>query len=274
MPSSRVLFPVACVVVLVSGCFGGDPAPPPAAPLPDEVPVEAVEDQAADLSVPTPREVDASVHKAGIDKDLGAIVPTWSFHFDRTAANVVAVRVGVIVADTVLTAKTADKAATMARLEQAKQGIATLKVAPKVEATIDEILTKLRADAMNADELFVALDELSVQVLQHESVPAAHDLLALVKAGIWLEGTWCVTEAIKTHGDAAVADALLRQPDVIAWFQKYADATHLQGASAEQANTLVTSLKTLAWIMAQDRPLQMADVDAIQKAVDAVLTEV
>lgn len=266
----KVVVP-ALLVATAWACGGSDPVEQ-APPLPEAIEMPPEPD--ASLSVPSPVEVQASIQAAGIDRDLATVVPTWNFKFERASANVVAVRVGVLLADLVLTAKTASKEELLQRIGHLKEGVKTLELSGKLGKVLDSLAEQVEADALGRDELLVQLDELSQKVLNDPGSTATERLLPLVKAGVWLEGTYGVAEAIRQHGDAGPADRLLRQPEVVAYFQRYAKAEGVPGASREQADLLDRSLATLHAVATHPAPLEMSHVEAVIQAVDAVLTEI
>ena len=47
-------------------------------------------------------------------------------------------------------------------------------------------------------------------------------IVPMIQAGSWLEGANLVARAVKTKGNPAAASDILKQADIVAYFQKYA----------------------------------------------------
>ncbi|MCB9663672.1 MAG: hypothetical protein H6732_06150 [Alphaproteobacteria bacterium] len=268
------------VVVLCAACGGGAPpadeAGTPAQALPDQV--EVVKDEHAPVlhgyaQVPSPGETESALKQAGLETALHDVVPSWSFHFDKTEPNRVAVRTGVLLADLALGAGSDDDAKLLERLASVRAGLVALGVDSQMLASVDDLVERVKAQAIPRPELVGVLDRLAGVGVRQLEMQGAPQLVPLVQAGVWLEGTYCVGEAIKQHGDAAAADALLKQPAVVDYFLRYAQAQGVGGASAETAAVLFDSLGRLKAVADKAEPLAMADVEAVVAAADAVLTQ-
>lgn len=265
-------------LIALAACSGTpEPTPAePAAPAAAEAPELGDQDPAllaaqADRKyalVPSPVETEAALVKAGIDSKLGALITPRAWKLDEKDTERVAVRTGVILADTLLTLKTAKDEEVVAHLEELRQGMTTLKGGDDVDKTLVDIITRVKAGAVTRDELLKEFDQLAGAVIPELEFNGVSRVVPLVQAGSWLEAANLVAKAAKGKADS-VSD-ILKQPDVVGYFAEFSKQRD-PSTPAPVGAVLDTTLASLTAISTKTEPLTDADLDAITQAAEAVL---
>jgi hypothetical protein len=278
---------VTMLAALLAACGGDDPAEKPAAENPAAenpaagAPAKAPEKTftAAELAaaaeevalVPRPAEMEKALANAGINARLGDMVSDRDISTDHANLDQVAVRTGVVLADLVLTAKTAPKEKTVHNLEKLKQGFKKVGAGNDIQVTIDEMIASVNNDALKGTELVQEMDELSGVLVPELETEAGDWVVPLIQAGSWLEGAHLVSGALKAESKYDAADGMLRQPAVVDYFIKYVDREGGEKAPDEVVAKLKETLKTLKEVASKPK-LEQADVETIHSATGAVLT--
>lgn len=242
------------------------PAAPPAKLAVDELKATA---QNVTL-VPSPAEMQKALDKAGIAQGLSTLVPERSLKMDVENKDVVAVRTGVVLADALLTVKDAPKEKLVERLGQVKAGMQSLGGGADIQATLDDLVARIQNDALSRDELLKELDELHGAVLPEIEFEAGEKVVPLLQAGSWLEGSNLVANAIVTANKPEAGTSLLRQPQVVEYFQKYVQVEGQAKAPDEVVKQLDSTLKKLHEI-ASKPSLTADDVKEVKTQTDSVL---
>ena len=268
-------------IALVAAC-GSEPAAPPA----PAAPAEAKPEHAADLKldaaqlqaqpktdalVPSPAEMQATLTKAGLTSQLGTMVAdrdvvTKVENLDQTA-----VRVGVVLADLVLTIKDAPKDRVINQLGRLKEGFVALGAGADTAATLDDLINRVKTEAVTRDDLIKEMDELSGVMVPELKFEGKEWMVPLIQAGSWLEGAHLVSGAIKAEGKAETAAHLLQQPAVVDHFLKYVQHEGRNKAPDAVVDKLQETLLTLKEVTGKPT-LTAADIDTIHSATGAVLT--
>ncbi|MED5373688.1 MAG: hypothetical protein VX899_21905 [Myxococcota bacterium] len=263
----------------LTACSGGDPEPttnPEPAQVepkaqPETLTVEELSKDAENIAlVPSPAEMQKALDAAGIQAKLGEKVPDRKLKMDVPNKDVVAVRTGVILADLLLTVKTAPKDKLSAQLMDIKTGMEQLGAGDDIGATIQDINDRVMNDAVSRDDLVKELDELSGAVIPEIEYEAGSRSVPLIQAGSWLGGANLVSSAIVESGNYDKSAALLRQPAVVDYFQGYVEAEGQDKAPSEVIAQLKTTLETLDGICKKEQ-FSEEDVKNIQSSTTAVL---
>lgn len=267
-------------LIALSACMGTpEPAPvEPEAPAITEVPELGAQDPAqlaaqADRKyalVPSPVETEAALTKAGIDTKLGELITVRAWKLDEKDTERVAVRVGVILADTLLTLKTSTDDAVVAHLEELRHGMTTLQGGEDLDKTLVDIITRIKAGAVTRDELLKEFDQLAGAVIPELEFNGVARVVPLVQAGSWLEAANLVAKAAKAKGNAAAASDILKQPDVVQYFADFAKQRD-PSTPAPVGAALDATLAALTAIATKADPLTDADLDSITQATEGVL---
>ncbi len=275
------------MMVALAAC-GSEPAAPekPAAPAAPDKPAAAPEAKPAPASldadtlkkeakqvalVPSPAEMQRSLAHAGLTTKLADLVGDRDVKMDTDNKDQLAVRTGVVLADVVLTVKTAPKEQLVARLQRLKEGFAKLEAGTDIGATIDDVVTRLNNDAVNRDDLLKEMDELSGVMVPELQFEAGDWVVPLIQAGSWLEGAYYVSGAIEAEKKADAAATLLKQPAVVDYFLKYVQHEGRDKAPDEVVAQLEETLKTLKEVTGKSQ-LTAEDVSTIHSATGALLT--
>ena len=271
---------------LFAGCAGEPPAPSPApAPAPAPAPVAAptnpdmpaitAEDLAANSEtrtlVPSPIETQNALESAGVDTKLATLVPVRKFDLARSDPDYIALRTGVILADTLLTVVSADSPALIARLDQVRTGLASLKAGADLDAQLANMSDRLKGESVTRGELLKQFDDLSGAVIPELEFEGSVRLVPLLQAGSWLAGANLVAKAIQASGNPVAADILLKQPAVVAYFLKYVQTEGADKAPAPVTAKLVESLTTLKGLSEKREPFTPDDVGTVIRTTDEVL---
>lgn len=244
---------------------------PAAEPLGDKLDVSTFSAAGATATlVPSPRELQAALAAAGLQTTLANLVPSRSWKTDANDTDRVAVRTGVIIADMLLTVKTAKDDELVGRLESIRGGMKTLDAGSDIDNTIGDLIDRVKAGAVDREGLLAELDELSQVAVPELQFNGQERIVPLIKAGSWLAGANLVATAAQTDAKPAAADGILKQPEVVAYFQGYVKAEEGKVPS-EVATALDTSLAKLDAVARKDGALAEADVKAVVDATHAVL---
>lgn len=267
------------MLAIATACSGGSPEPTPSG-TPD--PAAEAEDiglttaevktgAEEDSIVPSPMEAQRALEHAGIDTDLSSLIPAHTFNFTSSEPDQAAVRTGVVLADLLLTVKTADKPTLMARLASVRLGMAQLGGGKDIDGTLAEIQDQVRNDEVARDKLLTEFDELSAAVIPELEFNGKSRVLPLLQAGSWLEGANLVAKAIKASGKEGAADKLLKQPAVVEYFVRYVKTEGAEKAPEAVTEKLLESLNTLGELASKAEPLSEDDLDSIIKVTNDVL---
>ncbi len=242
-------------------------APPPRAEIkPDEL-ASAAENRAL---VPSPAEMQKALERAGIQANLADMVTERDLKMDVPNTDQVAVRTGVVIADLLLTVKGAEKPKLVMDLGKIKAGMVQLGAGSDIPVVIDDLADRIKNDAVSREDLVKELDELSGAVIPEIEYEAGERSVPLIQAGSWLEGANLVARAISDSGKVAEAADLLKQPAVVAYFQKYVATEGQDKAPSEVIAQLERTLASLQEIAGKDT-LGEEDVKTVQETTAAVL---
>lgn len=268
-------------IALVSGCASEPEVPPapvePAAAQPEkaaDLKLDAAQLQAqpkTDALVPSPAEMQATLTKAGLTSQLGTMVADRDVVTKVENLDQAAVRVGVVLADLVLTIKDAPKERVVAQLGRLKEGLEALGAGADTAATLDDLINRVKTEAVSRDDLIKEMDELSGVMVPELKFEGKEWMVPLIQAGSWLEGAHLVAGAIKAEGKADAAAHLLQQPAVVDHFLKYVQHEGRDKAPDAVVDKLQATLMTLKEVTAKPT-LTAEDIETIHSATGAVLT--
>jgi len=222
--------------------------------------------------VPSPVETQKALEAAGIDTRLADLIVKRPYDPDEKDADDVAVRTGVVIANMLLTVKTASDAQLIENLDHIQQGLTRLNGGADIDATISEIKERINAKAVTRDELLKELDELSGALIPELEFNGVDRVVPLIQAGSWLQGSNLVARAVKAQGNAAAADNLLKQPAVVDYFIKYVKTEGKERTTAAVTEKLDSSLQTLKGLAGKADSLTNEDIDTVIQVTDEVLS--
>jgi hypothetical protein len=269
-------------IVALAGCGGGETAAPPAADTdkaaattPDAPPQLTADQLAAGSQnialVPSVIETQSALEAAGIGTKLSDLLTERKFDMKNENKDNVAVRTGVVIADLLLTVKTAPKEKLVEQLEQIKNGLAALEGGADIQQVVTDIQDRVKGDAVTRDELLKELDELSGAVIPELEFNGQNRIVPLIQAGSWLEGANLVAKAVKGSNKPDAADTLLKQPAVVDYFIKYVKTEGAEKAPAAITEKLEESLTILKGLAEKKEPFTNEDIEKVIKTTDDVL---
>ena len=282
MPSSTSLSSFAFITVLsLTGCFGDSSTSPssentPATEEPakgfDKLDLNALADAVnkAEL-VPSPVEMENKLKAAGLEKDLGSLIPSSKDLEVIVADNdQTAIRTGIVMADLVLTLKSSDQATILKRLGKLKAGLKQLGAGDDIYAVIQDFEERVQDNAVSKSDLLNEFDELSQVMISELEYEAGEWVVPLIQAGTWLEGANLVSKVMHQENKYNAADEFFRQKEIVEYFISYIDRDGKDRAPDQVVAKLIETLNDLKTIA--DKPkIAGADVQKIENLTTTVL---
>ena len=222
--------------------------------------------------VPSPAEMQRSLKNVGLKSDLSKLVSKdRKIEMNVADKDNLAVRTGVVLADLVLTVKDTTKEEKVERLEKLKIGFKTLGAGDDIQSTIDGLISDIKTDALNSDDLLKEMDELSGVMVPELEYEAGEWVVPLIQAGSWLEGANLVSSAIIAENKFDAAGQLLKQPRVVEYFLQYVEREGREKAPDQVVAKLVEVLKKLKTIADKEK-LTADDIKEVNKSTSEVLS--
>jgi hypothetical protein len=267
-------------VFALVGCGGNEALTPSDADPKIEDPNAGVDDapkfdfkqEAENIAlVPSPVETQKALTAAGIDAKLADLIPSRDLNMALTDTDHAAVRTGVVLADMLLTVKTAEKSDLLAYISRVRVGMSQLEGGKDIDKMLRDIEERVKADSVTRDELLREFDELAGAVIPELEFNGKNRVVPLIEAGTWLEGANLVARAVEASGNAAAGDSLLKQPAVVAYFIKYVKVEGAEKAPAVITQQLETSLNTLKGLAEKTEPFNDEDIAKVIEVTNGVL---
>ena len=247
-------------------------APAPAAPETPDIDVDEMQKEADEAAlVPSPVETQKALEGSGIDVKLATLIPKHKFDLNASDMDHAAVRSGVLLADVLLTVKTAETPALVKRLSAVQKGMNQLNGGSDIDAVLEDIKERLTAEAVTRDELLKELDELSGAVIPELEFNGQKRVVPLIQAGSWLEGANLVARAVQSAETTEAAEKLLKAPAVVDYFIEYVKTDGAEKAPEAVTQKLEESLNELKTLAEKKDPLTKADIDRVVEVTNAVL---
>lgn len=246
--------PTLSLLILVACGGGGDPAP---APAPAPAPVDrsgwvgdvAELPQVREVLAPSPLALRAEITAAGLDITglVPQAVPAQVHGSDPDAA---ALHTGALFSHALLGGATTDKAVFVEQLRGLRAGLGVIAAKPEHLTAADRTVEAVVNDSASREDVLAQLD-VEVQALR----PTRGDTRPtgpLLQAGAWLAGIHVVALAVERSGDDALAEKLLRRPEVAGFFLEYMRAGDGSQKAGAMTDAVVSGLKELKAITARD----------------------
>ena len=221
--------------------------------------------------VPSPIEMEAKLKSAGLQQNLGSLIPTSKdLKVIVDDNDQVAIRTGIVMADLVLTLKTADQASILKRLGKMKEGLQKLGAGDDIYAVIQDFEERVQDNSVSKEALLEEFDELSQVMVSELEYEAGEWVVPLIQAGTWLEGANLVAKVMHKENKYNAADEFFRQKEIVEYFISYVDRDGKDRAPDQVVAKLITTLNDLKNIA--DKPkISGADVQKIENLTDLVL---
>ncbi|MSQ03856.1 MAG: hypothetical protein EXR71_18540 [Myxococcales bacterium] len=242
------------------------PAPPVVAP-PAELP-EADRKPESPL-VPSPKEMEIALDKAGVAKGLSALVRERKLNMTVVDKDTVAVRTGVAIADTLLTVLDSPREKLLDRVGLIRAGMKSIGAGGNIDMTLEDLIARITNDSVSRDDLLRDLDEMHQSILPEIEFQGGERMVPLIQAGAWLEGSHLVSTAILAANKPEAGTNLLRQSVAVDYFLKYVEqAGPTRPAVGNQLEKTLRALKEIS-----TKPtLSIDDVRQVKDETDAVLS--
>lgn len=264
------------------GCGGEEPktqqtAPSPEAQVPaappEQLKLDELKAAAQNITlVPSPMEMQKALEQAGVQAQLEKAVQRRTMKMDVTDTDVIAVRTGVVLADALLTVKTAPPDQLVERLKLVKDGMQKLRAGNDIQTTIDELIGSVQnVGSGSRDKLVQDLDEMHGAMIPELEYEAGPQVVPLIQAGSWLEGSNLLAGAILDAKKPEVGNDMLRQPLIADYFLKYVQLEGRAKAPDEVVKQLNATLLKLKEISSKPSLVE-ADVKEIKAQTDTVLS--
>ncbi len=257
-------------LLLLLACSGGEPAPAPALPPAPSLTGPELTAAASRVFSPSPVETLAVMDRAGITKDLSGFVPRRKLAMDGKNVDLVALRTGVVLADTVLILKdTTDEDLTL-RMESVRVGLTRMGAGPALLSTLTGVLERHTNKGITRDEMLRSLDEVVSAAVPESGVGPDDRTGPLLQAGAWLATTNVAADAVLRVGSFDAAASLFHQQPVVDWFRSYVKTAGAEKADAELLRLLETTLAELSGTAAKPT-FDEADVRLIRDRTATLL---
>jgi hypothetical protein len=217
---------------------------------------------------PSVREISRAAQSAGLSL---AIPELRTFTADAGEADHAAVQMGVLMADLTLTSQS-DPERTDPLLTALRAHLERLSASEDLILELADLQGELRAGVLSLSQKSQRLDELTaiaIPELQQDWDPW---LMPLVQTGSWIETIHLVCLAATGASDLEPVAAVLRQPQVIRYFQAYVDPRAHGMSETRLLWQLSRTLAVLAELTAAEA-LTAADLAQITTQTERVLAE-
>lgn len=286
LPTVRAVLGLGLPVVALLSAFacggGSEPATPAATEAPAAAAVAALPDKldfdnlnignaGGSTLVPSPRELQAALGAAGLQTTLASLVPARTWKADANDTDRVAVRTGVVIADLLLTVTGAEDAALIKHLTDIRAGMSSLDAGSDIDATLADLIERVKAGAIDRDTLLGEFDDLSQVAVPELEFHGNARIVPLIKAGSWLAGANLVARAAQTDAKPAAVDGILKQPEVVGYFKTYVKEEGADKVTGEVAAQLDTTLSTLDTLARKEGSLSAEDIASVVATTNDVL---
>jgi hypothetical protein len=276
----RHLLSISILTLALQGCTSDEPTATVDAPK-EEAPKQgfnkldpnalAAAVNKAEL-VPSPIEMEEKLKAAGLQQDLGSLIPTSKdFEVIVEDNDQTAIRTGIVMADLVLTLKTSESDVILKRLNKMKAGLKKLGAGDDIYAVIEDFEARVKDNSVKKSELLEEFDELSQVMVSELEYEAGEWVVPLIQAGTWLEGANLVAKVMHKENKYTAADEFFRQKQIVDYFISYVDRDGKERAPDQVIAKLLSTLNDLKTIA--DKPkISAADVQKIESLTDTVLS--
>ena len=263
----------ALLGLLLTACPPKDDTPDEATPAAASKP--EVPQTRTDLSglahnaslVASPTELQEAMLHAGVDTRFGTLLKRRNFKLTGEKEDV-ALRTGIVLADMVLTLNESDKDVLLDDLDKLRTGLNTIGAGGDIDATLGQIIDHVKADSVSRQELWLQVEEMREAAYGELAMEAGSQVVPLVQAGSWLEGTHLLAVAVLQAEESGGAPNLLRQPDVVAYFLAQLKVGE---GDVSSVNTLARGTLEQMHDIAMKDSLTIEDIRSIEKLTGELL---
>ena len=221
--------------------------------------------------VPSPIKMQEKLSKAGINGKLSELVTAGrGLKMDSSNKDEIAIRIGVILADLVLTVQNSPKDQMNQRLNSLKAGFKKIGAGTDIQSTIDEMISTVGEEKLDRKALLGEMDELAQVMVPELEYEAGEWVVPLIQAGTWLEGAHLVAAVVKKEGKIEEGAKILKQPGAIKYFLRYVQREGNTRAPKSISASLETTLKELH-TLSKKSTMTQADVEKVHSTTGMLL---
>ena len=219
---------------------------------------------------PSPMETRKAAEKEGLTTELSTLIQQRDFSGRTTDTDQIALRTGIILADTVLKIQELSKAELIRNLTQLHDNMKVIGAGEGLLFTIEELVTKVTNDALTRDGLLVELDEIVAYSRPNEGFGKDDTTGPLLQAGSWLASVNLLAQAMLKEDKTTLANSLFRHDKVAEYFLSYVKVEGKEKVPAGIMTTLRTTLESMIAIAKKD-VIQKEDVETVAQATTVLL---
>jgi len=220
---------------------------------------------------PSPMETHLAAKKAGLSTQLMTLAPKREFSMDITDVNHLAMRTGVLLADTVLLIEELSKDQLMRNLGLIHDGLEKIKVNSDILSSVVELQKKIENDAISRKEVLISLEELVASSTPERGLGDGYTTGPLLQAGAWLASINLLGTALLKEDNIEAASSLLRHSQVAEYFLLYVGTKGKDTAPLALIEKLEATLFTMKDI-AEKEAIEASDLKLLVKETGRFLS--
>ena len=219
---------------------------------------------------PSPLETRKAAEKEGLTTEFSSLIQKRSFDFPTEDTDLIALRTGIILADTVLQIKELEKADLLKNLKTIEENMKLIGAGEGLVFTLTELNTKVTNDALTRDELLFELDEIVAYSRPNEGFGKNDTTGPLLQAGSWLTSINLLSQAMITEGKTDTANSLFRHEKVAEYFLSYVRVEGKEKVPVGIMNTLKVTLESMIEISKKEK-ISKEDVEKVSQETTVLL---
>ena len=219
---------------------------------------------------PSPLETRKAAEKEGLTADFAGLIQKRSFEFPTEDTDLIALRTGIVLADTVLQIKELEKDALLKNLTTIEQNMKLIGAGEGLVFTLTELNTKVTNDAFTRDELLFELDEIVAYSRPNEGFGKDDTTGPLLQAGSWLTSINLLSQAMIKENKTETANSLFRHQKVAEYFLSYIRVEGKDKVPVGIMNTLKTTLESMIEISKKEQ-ITKEDVERVAQETNVLL---
>ena len=219
---------------------------------------------------PSPLETRKAAEKEGLTSDLASFIKQRSFEFPTEDTDLIALRTGVVLADTVLQIKELEKDSLLTNLKTIEENMKLIGAGEGLVFTLSELVTKVTNDALTRDELLFELDEIVAYSRPNEGFGKNDTTGPLLQAGSWLTSINLLAQAMIKDDKTNSANSLFRHDKVAGYFLSYVRIEGKEKVPVGIMNTLKSTLTSMIEISKKET-ISKEDVQKVAQETTVLL---
>ena len=198
---------------------------------------------------PSPMESRLAAERSGLKTPLKSLIPERNFDLTVEEADHIALRTGVLLADTILLIEELPKKQLVSNIAQIEQGLLRMKAGKGLLETIAETRIRVTNDALTRKELLTELDETISMSVPGQGVGKDDTTGPLLQAGAWIATVNLMGKAMLKDNKTDAANTLFRHAQVVEYFSLYTNTEGKEKAPQGiviKLKEILTTMKTIS----------------------------